>query len=95
MIADAALGFSAMAFRSAGIAFAHCEAAGSILLRMRGNAPKGHESLKTRSLTPRAKVGYCSCCVAATHVAAPRRYAQGEIVPLKVRGTSLWKLYGP
>ena len=68
-------GFSVMAYRSAPIAGAHCEAAGGIPIRPGANVSKGRDAAVNRLLAQRASVGYCPCCVVATHVVAPVNYA--------------------
>ena len=93
MDTDRFLGFSAIGFQSAVIAFARREAAGSILVRLDGRAFRGHEAPKC-FLAQRAKLSSCRCCVAPSLVAVPANCAVGEVGAFKVQGSSLWTRFG-
>ena len=77
MSADAALGSSHMADRSAEIAQATCDAGKFILGRVGGAVAKAHNAAKT-DLAQRGKAGYRPRCKRAARIAGPPMYQRGE-----------------
>ena len=91
---DAPLDLSTMANQSAAIASRPCGAAGGILIRLGGNAIDAHEAVENHFSTQLAEVGYCPCCILATHVAMPVNYARGKRDASKKQGAALRKPHG-
>ena len=89
MVADAALGFSRMAFRSAVMAATMRDAGEFILACCPGMVAKAHSAPKS-NLARGAKEGCGPCCSRATHVAIPPMYQAGEYGWCKARGLALW-----
>ena len=89
--ADANLGFAFYAYQSAEVALPPGEKRREILLRVAGAATHGGSGEKLQ----KAKVGYCVCCSAITHVAVPPTYPTGPFEEMKMAGVSLWQTKGP
>ena len=68
--AGASLEYSVMDYRSSTLAFQSYGAQQPILVRLVGQAARGHGGCEWK-LSQRAKVGYCPCCTTLTHIGAP------------------------
>ena len=83
--ADAQLGYSMMAYQSAASLFGSREGCSSFLVRLEGTCTRAHPGGGPN----------CPCCARPTHVAAPARYAVGELSKEKARGVFLRTERGP
>ena len=92
--ADASLGFCVTGDQSAALAPQTCYPQRSLLVRLEGQATRGHQAGK-KEPAQRGKVGYCPCCAALAHTAAPPPYEMGPFEPLKARGMRLQAKNGP
>ena len=85
--ADAQLGYSVTAYKSAAILFGSREGDSSVLARLKGTCKRAHQGEETES-AQQAKVGVSPFCARPTHIAVPNRYAAGEFSKEKGRGLS-------
>ena len=83
-----------MAYQAWEIAHGYCEASKYNLVRLEGPLSKGRDAPKNTP-TQRGKVGYCPCCVRATHVTLPGSYRLGPYDGLNHTGSHLWAEAGP
>ena len=91
--ADVCLGFSTYACQSAEVLSNSVKVRNEILVRLVGQQCKGRSG--RQSVTQRATAGYCPCCTAPRHVAAPLSYELGGNDPRKQESVDLWAQYGP
>ena len=85
---DASSENSAMGYQSGGVAQNICGAGNFNLIRLVGPASKGHEA-KNR-LAQKTKVGFCLCCVEATHIPVPSFFKFGTYSELRGLGMRIW-----
>ena len=78
-------GFAAVAYQSAFLTFTSRDAQRSLLVRVAGQATKGHKASKT-DLAQRAKGGYCPFCTVPTHIAVPPQTSWESPTPSKPLG---------
>ena len=90
MDTNACLEYSAMGYQSWDVAYGHCDAWETTLVRLEGRLSKGHDAKAKSNLRQKAQAGYCLCRTQATHVANFPAYARGALGPLKQTGIRLW-----
>ena len=88
MHTDACFGYSAMGYQGWEVAHGLCEASKFTLIRLVGPASEGHDA--KNNLAQKVKVGFCSCCSQATHLAVPSSSKLGAYSELEGLGMRLW-----
>ena len=91
---DACLGCSVAGYQSSEVAFAWRDVRRSVQIRPMGQASRGYSGTK-RGLAQRAKVGYCPCCSAVTHVTGSPSPVPGSLEAPETQGMQLRKKFGP
>ena len=94
MNTGASPGFCVMAYQAREVAYGSCEARKCNRVRPEGSLSEARDAARG-SLTQRDKVGYCPCCVRATHVAIPGAYPLGPYRGVEYTGIRLWAESGP
>ena len=69
-------------------------AGGPLLVCLSSTTSRAHSETK-QNLAQRAKVGYCPCCVRATHVATPPAFSLAEYDALRVTDLALSEQFRP
>ena len=72
----------------------HCEAGKAFLVRSEGRTSRARGEGET-DVPQQAKVGYCPCCTAPTHVMGLPSREAGVFEPLEARGVALSAQFGP